>query len=492
MPGEIKLISRISIIVFLTFSLNLFGLKPSQTKPLLPNTVIEDTLVKKNDDEYRLVYSVTLTNETLQAEFKVLESAWDIDIYLSTQNNLNDYSEVEFAQANQEKTEELVINRFWGDGKLKTGSWYLYLVARPPQDLRERAKSPTFKLAFRTVAIAQQQINQGVYRGTLSFENGSSQFYYVDIPRGVETYTFALTDCEMDTDIILKRDRPILSQEDADIISNSYLAREIVVLRSQEIGRPITGRWYIVVTQKPVREYSDQYQLFVGPGVDVPASFKVIPNPLHPPTTDPLVRAAYSVVEILHDSGGGSGCLVSSSGLIVTNNHVITDLSRKTLREVVVAMTQELDRPTKELFWAEVLWSNEELDLAILQIRRGLYNQPLPEGLRFPFLTVNTQIEPGLGTAVWALGYPYWGGRGSKTSITLSRGIVSGFDKTRYGKVYKIDASVNHGSSGGAVLNEQLQLIGIATSIVFDQSGQLGFAHPVKMIPQSWLERMGR
>lgn len=129
----------------------------------------------------------------------------------------------------------------------------------------------------------------------------------MDIPRGIETYTFALTDCDMDTDILLKRDHPLLSQEDAEILSNTYLASEMIVLRSQEIGRPIAGRWYLVVTQKPTREYRDQFQLYVGPGIDVPASFKVIPNPLQPPTADPLTRAAYSVVEILHDYGGGSG-----------------------------------------------------------------------------------------------------------------------------------------------------------------------------------------
>lgn len=469
-----------------------YALKSGAPKRLEPNTSVEGVLLKLSEDNYRQVYSVQVTNEFVQVEFKVTETTWNFDIYLSKTSNLQDLSEAEFAQANRDKTEELVLNRFWGEGKLETGIWYLYLVADPPNDLRLRDRLPSYKLTFRVVPITHNSITQGIQQGKLDFENGSSQFYYIDIPRDVETYTVAITGCEMDTDILMRRNQPALSRKEADILAETYLAQEMIVLRKQEIGQSLEGRWYIVVTQKPLRDHLEQYQLYVGPGADVPASFKTIPNPLQPPTNDPLTRAAYSVVEILHEDGGGSGCLVSSNGLIITNHHVITDLARKPLREVAIGISYDLDRPTRELFWAEVLWTNEESDLAILQIRRGLYNQTLPSQLRFPFLAFDKESEPKLGSNVWALGYPYWGGRGTKTSITLSRGIISGFEKTRQGRVFKIDAAINHGSSGGAVLNEQLQLIGIATSVIFDQSGQLGFAHPIKMIPQNWLERMGR
>lgn len=463
------------------------------TLPTLePDRVVSRTLTGTPQDPNREVYQITIGDDILQAEFEVFDTNWDFDLYLSTSRTLEDLSAAEFAQKNRENTEKLVLNRFWGDGKLESGTWYLHLVANAPNDIRRNRARPTYSVVYRVVRIQHRPLQPGIHSGELSFANGSSAFYYFDIREGIDTFTVALADCQMDTDLYLKRDVPFTSYDEAEIFGESYQAREMVVLRREDIGAPLTGRWYLVVTQKPSVEHSDRFTLYLGPGSDVPAAFKAIPDPLFPTTTDPLVRAAQAVVEILHDEGGGSGCLVSPGGLIVTNHHVITDRSRKPFKEVVIGLNRDLAKPSTELFLAEVLWSDAEKDLAVLQIRRGLYGQPLPSQLRFPFLEANTRDDPALGSEVWALGYPYWGGRGTKTSITLSRGIVSGFEDTRLGRVYKIDAAINHGSSGGAVLDRQNRLIGVATSVIYDQSGQLGFVHPLRLLPRNWLERLGR
>jgi len=459
---------------------------------LTPNVVINRMLTVTNAPDNREVFSLMIEDNVLQAEFEVFDADWDFDLYLSSKRNLDDLEQAEFAQINDEHAEKLIINRFWGDGKLTSGTWYLYLVAKSPSDIRLSQRPSSYKVVYRTVEFQQKLITFGIHDGTLNFENGSALFYFFDIPTNIPAFTIAVNNSGMDIDFYLKRDTPILAKSDADIISESYLSNEMITLRESDLGSPLTGRWYLVVTQKPTKEHQDQFKLFVGPGTDVPISFKTIPNPLQPASTDPLINSAYAVVEILHDRGGGSGCLVSSQGHILTNRHVILNSNRVPFKEVAVGMTVNIGRPSVEYFWAEVLWTQEETDLAILQIRRGLYNQPLPSQLRFPFLPFNTGADPSLGSGVWAVGYPYWGGRGTKTSITVSRGVIAGFEDTRFGRVYKIDASINHGSSGGAVLNEQYQLIAIPTVFVYDSSGQLGFAHPIKLIPQEWIQRFGR
>ncbi len=79
------------------------------------------------------------------------------------------------------------------------------------------------------------------------------------------------------------------------------------------------------------------------------------------------------------------------------------------------------------------------------------------------------------------------GGAGSRVSVTLTKGIISGLMRFYDGYLYKTDAEMNPGNSGGAVVNAFYELIGLPTTIVGDASGKMGFIHPVSLLPPSWL-----
>ena len=160
----------------------------------------------------------------------------------------------------------------------------------------------------------------------------------------------------------------------------------------------------------------------------------------------------------------GSGVIVDSSGLIVTNNHVIrggTDI------RVVLADKRE--------FEAKLLLADERSDLAILKIDVGD-----EELAALPFGD-SDNLE--VGDLVLAIGNPFGVGQ------TVTSGIVSALARTQVGIsdyqfFIQTDAAINPGNSGGALVNMAGELVGINTAI-FSRSGGsigIGFSIPSNMV----------
>lgn len=159
----------------------------------------------------------------------------------------------------------------------------------------------------------------------------------------------------------------------------------------------------------------------------------------------------------------GSGVIVDSSGLIVTNNHVIARAD-----EIKVALSDGRE------FESEVVLRDERSDLAILRIQTG---QDLP-ALSF---AESDQLQTG--DLVLAIGNPFGVGQ------TITSGIVSAVARTRigvsdFGFFIQTDAAINPGNSGGALIDMTGRLVGINTAI-FSRSGGsngIGFAIPANMV----------
>lgn len=160
----------------------------------------------------------------------------------------------------------------------------------------------------------------------------------------------------------------------------------------------------------------------------------------------------------------GSGVIVRSSGVVITNNHVIEGADEIT---VVLSDRREYD--------AELVLADPGTDLAVLQIN--------PEGEALPALTLADSDDILVGDIVLAIGNPFGIGQ------TVTSGIVSATARTRvgisdYGFFIQTDAAVNPGNSGGALVGLDGELLGINTAIYSRSGGSngIGFAIPANMV----------
>lgn len=159
----------------------------------------------------------------------------------------------------------------------------------------------------------------------------------------------------------------------------------------------------------------------------------------------------------------GSGVIVRSDGIILTNNHVINDADdvRVTLHD-------------RREYRAEIVGKDPPSDLAVLKL------QDPPEDLKaVPFGDSDTLR---LGEVVVAIGNPFGVGQ------TVTMGIVSAKGRANVGIVdyedfIQTDAAINPGNSGGALLNLHGEVVGINTAILSRTGGYqgIGFAIPSNM-----------
>lgn len=158
-----------------------------------------------------------------------------------------------------------------------------------------------------------------------------------------------------------------------------------------------------------------------------------------------LAQLASSIVMIsVHDHRGeitstGSGIMIGRDGYILTNNHVASGGRFYTVSIEDDDETYQTD---------EVIKYNNALDLAVIRIQRRLDPLPVYRGRK----------KLVRGQKVVAIGSPL----GLFNSV--SDGIISGFRKIRDIDMIQFTAPISPGSSGGAVLNMQGEIIGISTA----------------------------
>ena len=152
----------------------------------------------------------------------------------------------------------------------------------------------------------------------------------------------------------------------------------------------------------------------------------------------------------------GSGFFISKDGLAVTNAHVFAN--------VYNAMIQTSDGQTYED--VKLVALDEANDVALLRV----------SGNSFPYLTVDSSFKPTQGDTVYAIGSPHgW-------DNTLSEGIISNPGRLLDGINYiQTSAPTAPGSSGGALINEYGNVIGI-TSAGIEGSGNINLSIPISQI----------
>ena len=167
--------------------------------------------------------------------------------------------------------------------------------------------------------------------------------------------------------------------------------------------------------------------------------------------------------------GHGTGFVIRPGGIIVTNQHVVSNADR-----VVVTLPDGSDLP------ASVMGEDPLTDIAVLKVDRE----------NLPTVALGRSTDLMIGEWVVALGNPYAYLLGN-TEPSVSVGVVSatgrnilpGGDQTGlYLDMIQTDAAINPGNSGGPLTNALGEVVGVNSSIFSSSGGSvgLGFAIPIE------------
>ena len=157
----------------------------------------------------------------------------------------------------------------------------------------------------------------------------------------------------------------------------------------------------------------------------------------------------------------GSGVIISKDGYIVTNNHVVKDAD-----EILVKLNDNRE------FNGRIIGLDETTDLALIKV----------DAKDLPAITIGNSDDLRLGQWVLAVGNPF------NLTSTVTVGIVSAKARSLGANdiesFIQTDAAINSGNSGGALVNERGELVGI-NAMLYSQTGSYsgyGFAIPTAIM----------
>src|SRR5580765_7213186 len=158
----------------------------------------------------------------------------------------------------------------------------------------------------------------------------------------------------------------------------------------------------------------------------------------------------------------GSGVIVTTDGYILTNNHVVDGADN-----IKVESTDD------RTLTAKLVGTDKASDLALLKITAGDLHP----------IAVGNSENVRVGDVVLAVGNPLGIGQTVTMGIISAKGRSTGAGDGSYEDFLQTDAPINHGNSGGALVNTKGELVGINSQIVSQSDGNIGigFAIPANM-----------
>lgn len=240
------------------------------------------------------------------------------------------------------------------------------------------------------------------------------------------------------------------------------------VLRPEWVPERLQKPAHQIAQPEGVAGYRNAVDKAMPAVVNIFTSKRAMEMPKHPFFEDPEIRKFFGdeLEEQLDPqeqiAGSGSGVIVNSDGLIVTNQHVVESAD-----EIEVGLND--GRTAK----AELVGTDPETDLAVLRIKMD----------DLPSLKFASDDNVRVGDVVLAMGNPFGVGQ------TVTMGIVSALGRNKVGintfeNFIQTDAAINPGNSGGALVDTAGNLLGINTAIYSRSGGSLGigFAIPAKTV----------
>ena len=486
-----KLKTILAVICLFIFISPLYALKTGRADEL-ETGIPKAASISLNEDfgVPSKTFSFRVPKNAYAIRLAISDAEADLDLFINHGSRPDIHSASDYSSEVDDYNESLFITR-QSEQPLESGIYYVtvaYQLDYLPMVDGKRIEEVAFSLTY-DVVVAEPEVflEPGVPEELeLLPERGMFSVAAVDIPAGTDVFRIDVFNTDADIDIFTSIKNAAKSREEALYVSESMLGSESLIISGYPDSRLLTGRYYISFIDQLAKELPQKLSVIVTLGEDAPKEVTAVPR--MPEPEDSFESALLSTVEIISENGKGSGCVVSRTGLIVTNLHVVRGADGKPADDIFAAVSLSEYKPPVELFSASIVDYIEELDLALLQVSAGRYGQPLSFGYEFPYFRLGDSSMLRIGQPLGILGYPEVGGTGSRTSVTFTSGIVSGFEAATGCNLVKTDAMISSGNSGGAVINAYYELLGIPGYIMDINNDKMGYIYPVSCFPEEWID----
>jgi len=251
------------------------------------------------------------------------------------------------------------------------------------------------------------------------------------------------------------------------LFKDSYLPKSVTLTSGPHVWRSINGEnsfEYYSLDTDHFNFRLDPVQAFIGEtaqGAAREAQITIAGNSI--PAEQLIQQSLPAVVQVEAGNASGSGFFISANGIVATNAHVIGD------KQSVIVITS-----TGRTLQSTNIYVDSDRDLALIKVT----------GENLPYLTVSPAL-PMQGTDVFAIGTP--GAHDVTGTVMLpnsvTKGIVSGIRQFssetvaslpgREGIWVQTDATINHGNSGGPLVDRSGLVVGVNT-LSFTATGTPG------------------
>jgi S1-C subfamily serine protease len=427
------------------------------------------------------------------------------------------------------------------DPPLREGRYFIDVVAMvpaqersgwPPIDFQIRAALERTDIAEVLVHVQDapsdpEDLVTGMYATTLGGDEpqlaridpleAPVQFWQVEVPPGARSLEIRTYEASGRLDIVAMPPGWAVPDSVVGLLGAPHRAttardNERLIIDFRTFPPLVPGSYTIGVLDLYSQVASD-YRIMasVDGALPVPPAYE-IPDPEELAELSPLQRAIRATVQISLslEEGGlevGSGTILTPDGLILTNHHVIGHCGEGSHHlfgcvgdvyryadsrplDIYVAVSNEHESYAVQQFVVHTVRTMPDFDLAIVQVVSDLEGRPIEGNL--PYIPMATALgNIGIGDEVSAIGFPTVAGLGSRISLTLTRGVVTGFTEDRGQRVLlNVDADIARGNSGGALVNADGVLVGVPsnTHVRQDAGERQDFARSLNLLPDEWLE----
>lgn len=430
----------------------------------------------------------------------------DVDLYLRHAKPIENYRTDPDHRANGARFDEQLYVDASSTPPLRPGKYYLDIAravaeeAVGPLEVIVRFDAPRPPPIPATPGPVQAvSFGQRVEVALERDERKAARFSF-EVPTGARRLHVSILGATRDIDLFMRRGQVVTDYDETtgyDWKAVSSRLNERLAIDASSSPPLASGTYYLDVASLVTSDAHIRFTLLVT--LDDPPSLASDDLRLPPfqraTAPNALERVLQATVQVEAEHGAGSGTCLTPSGLIVTNHHVLDDEGKLQEKDIFVSFPDAWDEPPEQVFVARLVAYDADLDLALLQVERDIFDRPLPPTIALPWVPVGDCGRTRLGDVLLIAGYPAVGGDESRSSISVTRGIIAGYNTDGRRRTWiKTDATINSGNSGGSAYWEdeqgQYHYVGVPTHKLYEEGGALGYCRPTSCLPPEWVKKV--